>query len=388
MTGDEIVQETSQSRQAVAIWARDYSLKETADIPSLQSRHLPENDTEDSSEGGLEDGSEDGLDDELVDDLEEGPDDDMEDGLSNDSGSRPKEDLNISFGSSTHAGNNGTTIPNDSKANFVPDKIRSHWQGARQLTIENQHLFGSILLDEKMRKSILRINIEFWLQKINKAPAPRMVAFRKDGSALDTVTVMLMMSWAQIGIQRHDVIRPKSALSSEVDKRISCQAGHRKGTDLVILDIEFSLSGQVKEVALIEYVSGRVLLDTLVTPQAPPELSQLKLEWRRGLIEHLWSRKLDSSGTNTDQTLDVCAVAEALEDSGVTKDSVILVWHSTYYDFTLLSNFLESAGANSPLPSRANCVRLVPHVHANVPPHNGKPFPATLSTISPILFLT
>jgi hypothetical protein len=76
----------------------------------------------------------------------------------------------------------------------------------------------------------------------------------------------------------------------------------------------------------------------------------------------------------------------ALEDSGVTKESVILVWHSTYYDLTLLTNFLEFVGANSLLPSRANCVRLVPHVRANVSPHNGKPFPATLSTIFPILF--
>jgi len=76
------------------IGARDYSLKETAGIPSLQSRHLPENDTED----GSEDGSEDGLDGELVDDLEEGLDGDMEDGLSKDPGSRPKEDSNISFG--------------------------------------------------------------------------------------------------------------------------------------------------------------------------------------------------------------------------------------------------------------------------------------------------
>lgn len=164
------------------------------------------------------------------------------------------------------------------------------------------------------------------------------------------------------------------------------RAGHRQGTDFVILDIEFSPSGQVKEVALIEYEYGTVLLDTLVKPQAPPELSQLKLAWRRGLIDHLWSSKLDSSGTNTDQDLDVCAIADVLEDSGVKKDSVILVWHSKYYDLTLLENFLESAGANPALPSRANCVRLVPHVRANVLPHNGKPFPATLSTIFPILF--
>lgn len=67
--------------------------------------------------------------------------------------------------SSTYAGNNGNGNPNDSKADFVTDDIRSHWQEARQLTGENQHLFGSILLDEKMRKSILKMNIEFWCKK-------------------------------------------------------------------------------------------------------------------------------------------------------------------------------------------------------------------------------
>lgn len=72
------------------------------------------------------------------------------------------------------------------------------------------------------------------------------------------------------------------------------RAGHRQGSELVILDIEFNRSGQVKEVALIEYVSGRVLLNTLVKPQAPPELSQLELAYQRGLTDHLWSRKLDS----------------------------------------------------------------------------------------------
>ena len=116
-TGDEIFEKSSQNNQVrcdlydVIIqdayidmnWtenlndkvteARDYSLKETADVPSLQSRHVPEYGTED----GSEDGSEDGLDDESVDDLEEGPSDDMEDRLSNDFRSGPKEDSNTSF---------------------------------------------------------------------------------------------------------------------------------------------------------------------------------------------------------------------------------------------------------------------------------------------------
>ncbi len=76
------------------IGARDYFLKEMADVPSLQGRQVSGNGTEDSSE----DGSEDGLGDELIDDLEESPDDNMEDGLSNDSESGSKEDSNISFG--------------------------------------------------------------------------------------------------------------------------------------------------------------------------------------------------------------------------------------------------------------------------------------------------
>jgi hypothetical protein len=42
------------------------------------------------------------------------------------------------------------------------------------------------------------------------------------------------------------------------------KAGHRKGTDLVILDIEFSRSSPVKEVALIEYCREGGMLLTLI----------------------------------------------------------------------------------------------------------------------------
>ena len=113
MTGDEIIQEIKPKQASrcdlydIIIqdayidinWTenlndkimgrRDYSLKEKADIPNLQSRHVPGNNMEDGSEDSSQGGSEDGLDD--------GLDDDMEDGLSNDLGSDPK-DSNLSFG--------------------------------------------------------------------------------------------------------------------------------------------------------------------------------------------------------------------------------------------------------------------------------------------------
>ena len=56
------------------------------------------------------------------------------------------------------------------------------------------------------------------------------------------------------------------------------RAGHRQGTDLVILDIEFGRSGQVKEVTLIEHVSGRVLLDTSHIGQAPSTSGAISIE--------------------------------------------------------------------------------------------------------------
>ena len=93
MTGDKIVQEikTEQASHCdlydviiqdahvdmnwtenlndKGIGARDYSLKEMANVPSLQARRIPGNGTddgsedgsEDDSENGSEDGSEDGL---------------------------------------------------------------------------------------------------------------------------------------------------------------------------------------------------------------------------------------------------------------------------------------------------------------------------------------
>ena len=119
MTGDEIVQEIKPEQASrcdlygviiqdayidmnwvenlnhKVVGARDYSLKEMANVPSLQGRHVSGSGTEDSSEGGPENGFEDGpedcLGDELVDDLEVGPDDNMEDRLSNYLGSGSKE---------------------------------------------------------------------------------------------------------------------------------------------------------------------------------------------------------------------------------------------------------------------------------------------------------
>ena len=90
------------------------------------------------------------------------------------------------------------------------------------------------------------------------------------------------------------------------------RAGPRQGADLVILDLGFSRSAQIKEVALTEYVSGQAFLDTSVKYQASSRLSQLSLAWREDWIDKLWCMKVGSSGTDTDQYLDFCAIEKAL----------------------------------------------------------------------------
>ena len=203
------------------------------------------------------------------------------------------------------------------------------------------------------------------------------------------------MDWIQIVVQRHASSSPiqlefrhrqahfisatskKQASSQDIQLATSHAAkfrvGTRQGAGLVILGLGFSRSAQIKEVALTEYVSEGVFLDTLVKPQASSGVSQFILAWRKNWTNKLWSRKVASSGTDTDRYLDFCAI-------------VILVWHSTYFDLILLSNLLEFAGANSPLLSKAKGVHMVPHVRVNVPLPERKPFPAFLSTIFPIQF--
>ena len=87
---------------------------------------------------------------------------------------------------------------------------------------------------------------------------------------------MLMRRWAKIGIslsrynpaqisskfrgrQAHFMSATSKQWTSSQDIQLAMsraaeiRAGHRQGTNLVILDIEFNRSGQVNEVALIEY---------------------------------------------------------------------------------------------------------------------------------------
>ncbi|KAG5746767.1 hypothetical protein H9Q70_010543 [Fusarium xylarioides] len=118
----------------------------------------------------------------------------------------------------------------------------------------------------------------------------------------------------------------------------------RPGTDLVVLDDEFSLlfDRQLWEFSIIERVSGKVLIDTLVKHDRQAKQSSL---WNKPVFKNLRAmnerhRQSVYSRRGRLQKLDVHEIAKRLKETGITPDSIVLMWHLYQFDLQLLRNFL------------------------------------------------
>jgi hypothetical protein len=167
--------------------------------------------------------------------------------------------------------------------------------------------------------------------------------------------------------------------------------GKRRGSDLVILDDEFSAgSRQLWEFAIIERVSGSVLINTLIDrPEGlkhKPMGHNPFMEWvSRKQAKRVFSstRKLGDISC-----LDVYKVASKLQQAGITQDTMILVWHMSTSDLTLLRLFLESAGYVGILPPDENCIPLIQVLRTNLRdgPAGYGLFPMRLDLLFPIMY--
>lgn len=180
-----------------------------------------------------------------------------------------------------------------------------------------------------------------------------------------------------------------SDFEAAITRTAEIREGKRPGSDLVVLDLEFlPSSGQILEIAVVESVSGKILLDTKVKHDCLNLLSN-KLDYMAGISSFRMTQKFfgKSLEAYTQNGQDVHAIAKALKSAGITKQTIILVWHSSWYDLTLLQGFLEAAGYSDILPSKENCVRLVPFLWMNMPPPAGRRrFPGKLEVIFPLFF--
>ncbi|KAF1963619.1 hypothetical protein CC80DRAFT_397754, partial [Byssothecium circinans] len=135
----------------------------------------------------------------------------------------------------------------------------------------------------------------------------------------------------------------------------------RPGTDLIILDDEFSPASQQ-------------LWDSLPFWS---HISQFK------------AKEVYSSARNTSlEHMDVDEVAFRLRQVGISPSTVIIVYHATNFDLKLLTRFLESAGYFGYLPTEENCIPIVnvlrPHLSDRM--SSGRRFPLKLEVPCPLMF--
>jgi hypothetical protein len=128
-----------------------------------------------------------------------------------------------------------------------------------------------------------------------------------------------------------------SDFEAAITRTAEIREGKRPGPDLVILDLEFlPSSGQILEIAVVESVSGKILLDTKVKHDCLNLLSN-KLDYMAGISSFRMTQKFFGKSLEdwTQNGQDVHAIAKALKSAGIMKQTIILVWHSTWNDLTL-----------------------------------------------------
>lgn len=170
-------------------------------------------------------------------------------------------------------------------------------------------------------------------------------------------------------------------LEAVVWRAAEIRQGKRLGSDLVILDLEFSQRRhQTLEIAIVKYVSGRVLVEARVkmdksVPSSLGDPNPLSLIMRIH-TKHKYSKLADRHIRNVHE------IAHVLRNAGVNQQTIFLVWHM-FMDLTMLGDFLQSAGYDI-LSSNECCVRLIPYIRTNVPVPVGRGnFPARLDVVFP-----
>lgn len=171
--------------------------------------------------------------------------------------------------------------------------------------------------------------------------------------------------------------------------------GKRPGTDLIILDDEFSpASQQLWEFAKIELVSGKVLVNTTIDHHRALDHNALTSSSANSLpfwnqISQFKAKEVYSSARNTGPShMNVDEVAFRLRQVGISPSTVIIVYHATKFDLKLLTRFLESAGYFGYLPPEENCIPMVnvlrPHLSDRM--SSGRRFPLKLEVLFPLMF--
>jgi len=149
--------------------------------------------------------------------------------------------------------------------------------------------------------------------------------------------------------------------------------GKRPGSDLVILDDEFSpASRQLWELAILERVSGKILINTIVKHQNGVDHNHLGEHPFLKFLSRSKARSVFSPSRRSDiGRMNIHEIASTLQRVGISQDTVILVYHTSAMDLRVLRQLLESEGYYNILPPNKNCIPLInllrPNIHIGLP---------------------
>jgi hypothetical protein len=175
------------------------------------------------------------------------------------------------------------------------------------------------------------------------------------------------------------------------------ETGEMPVESLVCLDLEYDVENYyVYEVAICTLLPNEpeVLIDAVTKFGAKPPKFGLRKTRLPPVVEEFATtpqRIRTAYGRNQaigGRVLQTGQIAEKLRQF-MKPDTIILTWATNANDLTALRDFLEANGheAASVLPSKDNCVFMVPHFRRNLGKlSDGKWFPAKLEILFPLLF--
>ncbi|KAF5968904.1 zinc finger protein [Fusarium coicis] len=184
----------------------------------------------------------------------------------------------------------------------------------------------------------------------------------------------------------HTAISKTWTCTKDYERRVRQPVREGLCQNVVIIDNEFDpVTRELYETAIIDRVSGKTLLNTLIThteetkSAAPSRRTQGE---KVGIISQLWKKKVYGRSRGLTQ-LDVHQVAKRLRQIGITPKTIFLAWHVSCADLQILRDFLAKGGYHNILPKDKNCFPLIPLFRANVPKGC---FPLRLEVVYPVMF--
>ncbi|SCV51257.1 uncharacterized protein FFB14_11919 [Fusarium fujikuroi] len=174
--------------------------------------------------------------------------------------------------------------------------------------------------------------------------------------------------------------------TKDYERRVRQPVREGLGQNVVIIDNEFDpITHELYETAIIDRVSGKTLLNTLIahTEETKSAVPSRRTQGEKvRIISHLWKKKVYGRSREI-ALLDVHQVAKRLQEIGITPKTIFLAWHVSCADLQILRDFLAKGGYHNILPNDRNCFPLIPLFRANMP--KGL-FPLRLEIVYPVMF--